>query len=116
MISTYEDTSYAGEKDENCYFCVTGVGHTAFEHSALSKLSAKPIKAAITPQAAESLEAEILKMSVIDVINALENGDLLNRVRSKSEARAILAKVQSLQKSTGSYQRLCYDLAQVLDD
>ncbi len=111
-----QPSSYAGSANPECYFCATKVGHTAFEHEALSKLAAKPVKAAIIPQAPQSLEAEVNAMSTIDVIDALENGNLVSRIRTRSEARAVLSKVQSLSKSTGSYQRLCYDLAQVLED
>jgi|SRR3990172_7149096 len=100
MLNKVEQTSYADVVDPRCSFCTTGVGHTVHEHLY-----------AVQPTLVERLDA----MDSVDVCMWLEEGDLLNKITTKEEAKALLKQISSLRHSTGSYGRLCVRLEEAIN-
>jgi hypothetical protein len=63
----------------------------------------------------KTLAEQIDSMDMLDVILDIEGGDLLDRIETAEDARAVLTVVKPLRYSQGFYSRLCRNLEEFVE-
>jgi hypothetical protein len=64
----------------------------------------------------KTLAEKIQEMDTVDVILGIEGGDLLERIETAEDAKAVLDVVKPLRYSQGFYSRLCRQLEEFIEN